>query len=284
MGIQTQFAVVQASQIYMMNPTISPKVAVVMPGVQGIDGLGGKKSSIKTTSFDSVGYEEYAPGLVDPGTPGGNIVFDYNNTTHQLLQKLLGLGTSSSTTFFYAAADAVFAPTVVAGVLTPAKSGGLPAAPVQTAPATAVSGGTVLIGTYFFKVTAINANGETLASNELSVTTTTNVSTVTVNWNTVVGATGYKVYASQSSGTELLVSTLGVVLTTTITSAGALVGTIAPPTQDTTGLFTRSGWLFDGFINEYSITAQVNNVVMAKFGMQATGARYLAVKGQNALI
>lgn len=176
MSINTQYSVVQGSQLYIMNPTVSPKVAVVVPGVQGLDGLGGKKSSIKTTSFDSVGYDEYAPGLVDPGTPGGNVIFDYNNTTHQLLQKLLGLGVGSATSFFYGASDGTAAPTVVANVLTPPTTG--------TSPKT----------------------------------------------------------------------------------------------------FTRSGWLYDGFVNEYTITAQVNNVVMAKLGVQASGARMLAVKGATLLV
>lgn len=172
--MSTVYSGTQGSQLYIMNPTVSPKVAVVVPQLQGIDGLGGKKSSIKLTNFDSVGYDEYAPGLVDPGNPNGNIVFDYNNTTCQLLQKLLGLGDTSRTSFFYGASDAALAPTVVTGVLTPPQTGSSP-----------------------------------------------------------------KTY-------------------------------------------TRSGWLFDGFVNEYTITAQVNNVVMAKFGAQATGARQLIVKGSTA--
>lgn len=174
--IQTQYSVTQGSQLYIANMTVSTAIAVVIAGVQGVDGIGGKKSSIKTTSFDSVGYEEYAPGLVDPGNPSGNIVFDYNNATHTLLQKLLGLGQGAMTSFFYAASDGTAAPTMVSGKLTPPTTG--------TSPKT----------------------------------------------------------------------------------------------------FTRSGWLFDGFVNEYTISAQVNNVVLAKFGAQASGARQLAVKGSSTLV
>lgn len=168
----TKFSGMQGAQLYLMNPTVSPKVAVVVPQLQGIDNLGGKKSSIKLTNFDSVGYEEYAPGLVDPGTPGGNIVHDYNNATIQLLNKLLGLGDSSFTSFFFGASDGTAAPTVTAGVLKP------------------------------------------------------------------------------------------------------------PVTGTSPGTYTRSGWLTDGFVTEYTITGQVNNVTMAKFSFQASGERKMIVKGQ----
>lgn len=166
----TQFYVTQANQIYIQNKTVSPNTAVVITQIQGVDGLGGQKSSIKVTNFDSAGYEEYAPGLVDPGKPGGNVVLDYLSTAHQLLNKLLGMGQGSTTSFFYGMADGVSAPTVVAGVLTPPGSG-------------------------------------------------------------------------------------------------------------SPSIYSRSGWLYDGFVAEFTVSAQVNNVVMAKFAAQATGARKMIVKG-----
>lgn len=172
----TKYSPVQGSQLFIMNQTVSPHVAVVVPAMQGIDNLGGQATSIPITNFDSIGYMEYAKGLVDPGKPSGNIVFDYNNATLQLLNKLLGMGDGAETSFFYAAADGTAAPTVVAGVLTPPKTGASP------------------------------------------------------------------------------------------------------------GTFTRSGWLFNGFVADFTIQGQTNNVVIAKFAVQATGPRQLAVKGQSTLI
>jgi len=99
--------------------------------------------------------------------------------------------------------------------------------PVQSALATAASGGTILAGTYKYIVTAINANGETTQSNEQTIVTTGSVSTVTVTWLTVVGATGYKLYktaAGGGTGTELLYKTVGVVLTDIDTAPGSPAG------------------------------------------------------------
>jgi hypothetical protein len=107
-------------------------------------------------------------------------------------------------------------------------------APVQSALATAASGGTILAGTYRYIVTAINANGQTGASNEQTITTTGSTSTVTVSWAAVPGATGYKLYktaAGGAAGTELLYKTVGVVTTDIDTAPGTPTG--AFPTANT---------------------------------------------------
>lgn len=64
---------------------------------------------------------------------------------------------------------------------------------------TAASGGTVAAGTYWILVTAVNANGETLAyggsnAQGLTITTTGATSTVTFNIYTVPSAVSYNVY------------------------------------------------------------------------------------------
>ena len=172
----TKYRPTQGNQLYIMNQTVSPHVAVVVPALQGIDNLGGQKTAIPITNLDSLGFMEYAPGLVDPGKPSGNIIFEYTDTTMQLLNKLLGMGAGATTSLFYADSDAALPPTVVAGVLTPPQTGSSP-----------------------------------------------------------------KTY-------------------------------------------TRSGWLFDGFVTEFTIQAQVNNIVLAKFAIQASGARKMIVLGQTAPI
>lgn len=99
--------------------------------------------------------------------------------------------------------------------------------PVQSALATAGTGGTITAGTYRYVVTAINAAGETRASNEQTIVTTGSTSTVTVTWGAVTGATGYKLYktaAGGATGTELLYKTVGLVITDIDTTPGAPAG------------------------------------------------------------
>lgn len=100
-------------------------------------------------------------------------------------------------------------------------------APVQSALATATTGGTITAGTYRYVVTAINANGETGASNEQTIVTTGSTSTVTVSWGAVTGATGYKLYktaAGGGAGTELLYKTVGLVVSDIDTAPGSPSG------------------------------------------------------------
>ena len=109
-------------------------------------------------------------------------------------------------------------------------------APVQTAPSTANSGGTIPNNTYFLKITATTASGESVASNEQSITTAgTNISTITANWGLVTGATGYKVYIGTAAGAENLVATVGNVATTTLTALPGTAG--SPPTTTNTAAF-----------------------------------------------
>lgn len=111
------------------------------------------------------------------------------------------------------------------------------ATPVNSAFSTATTGGTLAAGTYYYRVTAINAVGETLPSTETSQVTTGTTSTVTVNWGAVVGATGYKIYG-RSTGAELFLAQVGAV--TTWTDTGSLTPSGAMPTANTTGLSSFS--------------------------------------------
>jgi hypothetical protein len=97
--------------------------------------------------------------------------------------------------------------------------------PTSVSLSAATTGGTLAAGTYYYRVSAIDAYGETLASAEISVTTTGTTSTVTVNWSAVAGATGYKIYG-RATGAELFLAKVGAVTSWTdagsITPAGAL--------------------------------------------------------------
>jgi hypothetical protein len=120
----------------------------------------------------------------------------------------------------------------------PNLTGAVLAAPVQSALATATTGGTITSGTYYYKVTALQSTGETVGSNEMSIvvpaTTATNSNTVT--WAAVSGATGYKVYRGITAGGEnRLVTTIGSGATVTYTDTGAATTAGTPPVVNTTG-------------------------------------------------
>ena len=118
----------------------------------------------------------------------------------------------------------------------PNLQGAVLAAPVQAALATATTGGTLAASAYFYKVTATTASGETVASNEQTITTTGTTSTVTVNWAVVTGATGYKVYRGTGAGLEnRLVSTIGAGATVTFTDTGVAGTAATPPAVNSTG-------------------------------------------------
>jgi hypothetical protein len=92
--------------------------------------------------------------------------------------------------------------------------------------------GTLTSGEYFYRVSALDANGESMASKETSLTIGLNEG-VNVNWNKVPGATGYKVYG-RTSGSEQLIATVGDV--STYLDNGSVTPSGALPTENTTGI------------------------------------------------
>ncbi len=62
------------------------------------------------------------------------------------------------------------------------------------------SGGNLASGTYSWTVTATNANGETVASNEVSAILTGSNSSALLSWTRVSGATGYTLYRTSPGG------------------------------------------------------------------------------------
>jgi len=93
-------------------------------------------------------------------------------------------------------------------------------APVITL-GSAVAGGTFAAATYFWKLSAVNGTGETLASNELTVALTLNQKQP-INWTAVVGATGgYRLYRGTVAGQEnVLVAAIAGQATATYTDLG----------------------------------------------------------------
>jgi len=65
--------------------------------------------------------------------------------------------------------------------------------------ATAATGGSLAIDTYYYVVTAVSEKGETVQSSEVSATTDGTKKTIELTWATVPGARAYKVYRSTTS-------------------------------------------------------------------------------------
>jgi hypothetical protein len=88
--------------------------------------------------------------------------------------------------------------------------------------------------TYHYRVTATNAQGESLASVSTSGSTSATAGSthaMVVNWTAVAGATGYRVYG-RSSGSEQLIAAVGDA--TTYTDTGAIAPSGAVPSKNTT--------------------------------------------------
>jgi hypothetical protein len=115
---------------------------------------------------------------------------------------------------------------------------GLPP-PVNAAFVQADTGGSLVASTtYYYRVSAINATGESLASTETSLATSAaapGTHSMNVNWNAVSGATGYKVYG-RTTGAEQLIATVGAV-TTYLDTGVAPSGALPAATTTATGLF-----------------------------------------------
>ncbi len=113
--------------------------------------------------------------------------------------------------------------------------GGTPSisSPVNAAFATAATGGSLSNGTYYYRVSAINDIGETIASPQTSITLSagTATQTITVNWSAVTGATGYRIYG-RATNAELFIASVGVV--TTYLDTGSITPSGALPSSNTT--------------------------------------------------
>lgn len=138
----------------------------------------------------------------------------------------------------------------------------MPAALTTPVNATFTPGaGTLPTGTYYYRVSAVNSIGETLASAETSLAIT-GPAGVNVNWGAVAGATGYKVYG-RTTGAELLLAQTASVTTWldsgSNTPAGALPGSNTTiGTRDVSVSLSVPTWLTSShFLQIYRTSASV---------------------------
>ncbi|WP_166787265.1 MULTISPECIES: phage major capsid protein [unclassified Cryobacterium] len=98
----------------------------------------------------------------------------------------------------------------------------------------AAAGGTFAANTYFWKLSAVNTSGETLASNELTATLTA-AQKQPINWTAITGANGYRLYRGTAAGAEnILVAVIAGGATVTYTDLGAAGTNASIPTVDRT--------------------------------------------------
>jgi len=98
-----------------------------------------------------------------------------------------------------------------------------PAAPS----ATIASGGTLIASTtYYYKISSINAFGESLPGTEVSAAASGGNLKVNLAWTAATGATGYKIYRGTAAGAEnVLVALVMGQSTAAYTDLGALIAT-----------------------------------------------------------
>jgi hypothetical protein len=104
-------------------------------------------------------------------------------------------------------------------------------APTLTLGSTSSTGGTLAAGTYYWKVTAKSATGETLGSNEVTATTTGSTSSQPLSWTAVPGAVSFNVYRGTSAGGENVIVTN--TTATSYTDTGTAGGSASVPASST---------------------------------------------------
>ena len=118
------------------------------------------------------------------------------------------------------------------------------------------TGGTFTAGTYYWKITAVTANGESTAGNEITATLTGSTSSDALTWTQVTGATGYKVYRGTTSGGQnILVTTIGSGSTVTYTDTGTAGTSATAPVVNNASLAAPTGLAVTGSTTGGTLTA-----------------------------
>jgi len=102
----TPYYSTQGVQLFALNANTSPSAVITLAASMGLTGIGGDATDIELSNLDSPGYKEFAKGLIDPGSPGGDIVYNFQNAADQWLEVMLAKGQNATTQWFIAAADA----------------------------------------------------------------------------------------------------------------------------------------------------------------------------------
>lgn len=131
------------------------------------------------------------------------------------------------------------------------------------------TGGTLTVGTpVYYKLTAFNWQGETIASAEVSATPTTGNQSVALSWSALTGVSGltgiaalkagFKLYRGLAAGAEnVLVATIPA-SATSYTDTGAAGTSLTPPASNTAGQFVGSAPFTGGNVVVTGTGASIN--------------------------
>lgn len=110
--------------------------------------------------------------------------------------------------------------------------------PTAPSTATAATGGTIVAGTYNYRIAAISSIGQTLASAQANVTVSgTSTAVITLTWTAVEGARGYYIYGRTTAG-EGLLATVGATVLTYDDNGSVVVDTTKLPITNPVNLPT----------------------------------------------
>lgn len=130
--------------------------------------------------------------------------------------------------------------------------------------------GTVPAGNYFFQVSAITLDGETVASSEVTQTLSASTSSCKLQWTTVENASFYRIYCSKTTGTEKLVA---VIPACTYDGTGTYVSDVTGVefTTDPSVINPTLKLVATGSFVDPNITASVTNAMANDLPLVATG-------------
>lgn len=180
--MSTKFSSTQGSRLFFINESASPALIAPVAQMTGFTGLGGKKTKIPITNNDSVGTKEYAGGLMDAGELQFDLIWDFSNANHVLVQTLANSG-NATLPFFYGVPHTPGGGTIVPTFTGTIAGGNLVLKPPVTAsPKTYVCDGFTFNG--YFSMFQIDAATDSVIKVKAGVQQTGGITTI------VFGAAG----------------------------------------------------------------------------------------------
>jgi hypothetical protein len=230
------------------------------------------KVTALTAAGETVGSNEQS--IATSGTTSSNVVTWAAVTGATGYRVYRGTAAAGENIYYTAGNVTTFTDTGAASTAgsTPVSNTATLPAPTQSAPMSSPLGGNLAAATYYYKITALNAAGETVASTEQSIATTGNTSSNSIAWAAVTGASGYRVYRGTASGGENSYFAPGNV--TTFTDIGSAATTVTGSGTVWSGINARPGDLLQigsemSFISDVTDTS---HLVIPPFGGSAVSA------------
>ena len=168
-------------------------------------------------------------------------------------------------------------------------AGGL-ATPVISSTSAASGGSLTASSTYYYELTAVDANGyETAASVEASRATTGTNKKITVNWSAITGAVSYKLYrgiTTPGSEAGYLAIAGGATVTYVDDGTVGLTGVTTPPTAATAGSLhaSASNLTFQSLTNSTTAFMVQNASGTALFTVDTSGSTITIGSGGNTVV